>query len=84
MSRVALNHKQPVNQAVKRRREAFLSALLSRDRGKWITLLPSQRQVLPQGPFCEWQCAYSGGHRSLGLFLWRFKFKSGLHKEWSE
>lgn len=69
MSCVALNHKQPVNQAVKRRREPFLSALLNMDQGKWITLLPSQRQVLPPSPFCKWQRAYSDWHMSLGLFL---------------
>lgn len=59
MSCVVLNHKQAVNQAVKRRREPFHSGLLNVNQSKWITLQPSQRQVLSQSPFYMCQFVYS-------------------------
>lgn len=66
MSCVALNHKQPVNQAVKWRREPFHSGLLNVNQSKWLTLQPSQRQVLSLSPFYIRLCVYS---HSLILFV---------------
>lgn len=69
MSCVELNHKQPVNQAVKRRREPFHSGLLNVNQGKWIILQPSQRQVWSQSPFYKWQSVYSNEYPCNGLSL---------------
>lgn len=63
---------QPVNPAVKRRREPFHSGLLKVNQSKWITLQPSQRQVLSQSLFYMWQCVHSNSLIQFRLVLQRF------------